>query len=96
LAHTASGGKDWFMASDYNSRGHQGQLSASEEGGYQGQDQLAQQLSELARNLHREDTVQDTLMGIVRAVVDNVPRRAVRRDQPGGGPPKGHHSGMER
>src|SRR2546421_2795458 len=72
-ARTASGGKDWCMASDHNSRGHQGQPSTSEEGGYQGQDQLAQQLSELAPNLHREDTVQHTLMGIVRAVVDNVP-----------------------
>ena len=61
------------MASDHNNRGHQGQPSTSEEGSYQGQDQLAQQLSDLARNLHREDSLQHTLMGIVRAVVDNVP-----------------------
>jgi hypothetical protein len=61
------------MASDHNNRGHQGQPSTREEGSYQGQDQLAQQLSDLARNLHREDSLQHTLMGIVRAVVDNVP-----------------------
>jgi GAF domain-containing protein len=57
------------MASDHNNRGHQGQPSISAEGSYQGHDQLAQQLSDIARNLHREDT----LMGIVRAVVNNVP-----------------------
>ncbi|MDQ4092812.1 MAG: GAF and ANTAR domain-containing protein [Actinomycetota bacterium] len=61
------------MASDHNDRGHQGQPSSSDEGGYQGHDQLAQQLSDIARNLHREDTLQDTLMGIVGAAVANVP-----------------------
>lgn len=61
------------MASDPNNRGHQGQPATSAEGGYQGHDQLAQQLSDIARNLHREATLHDTLMGIVRAAVDNVP-----------------------
>jgi GAF domain-containing protein len=60
------------MASDHN-RGHQGQPSTNAERTYQGQDKLAQQLSELARSLQQQDSVQDTLMSIVRAAVDNVP-----------------------
>jgi transcriptional regulator with GAF, ATPase, and Fis domain len=60
------------MASDHD-RGHQGQPSTSGEGTYQGHDELAQLLSELARNLYQEGTVHDTLMGIVRAAVGNVP-----------------------
>jgi GAF domain-containing protein len=64
---------DRLMASDAGNRGHQGQPSTSDEGSYQGHDQLAQQLSDIARNLHREDTLQDTLGGIVCAAVDNVP-----------------------
>ncbi len=61
------------MASDSNNRGHQGQPSTRDEGSDLDRDQLAQQLSELARHLHQKDTVDDTLMGIVRASVDNVP-----------------------
>ncbi|HXT45185.1 MAG TPA: GAF and ANTAR domain-containing protein [Pseudonocardiaceae bacterium] len=61
------------MASEHNNRGDQGQPSTSAQGSYLGQDQLARQLSDLARNLHREESVQHTLSGIVRAVVDNVP-----------------------
>lgn len=60
------------MASDHN-RGHQGRPSTNAERTYQGQDKLAQQLSELARSLQQQDSVQDTLMNIVRAAVDNVP-----------------------
>lgn len=61
------------MASDPNNRGAQGQRSISDEGSALGEGRLAQQLSEVARELQREDTLQDTLMGIVRAAVDNVP-----------------------
>lgn len=61
------------MASDRDNRGDQGRPSTSNEGTYLEQDQLAQQLGELARSLHHKDTVQDTLTGIVRAAVDNVP-----------------------
>ena len=61
-----------MMASDQN-RGHRGQPSTNAKRTYQSQDKLAQQLSELARNLHQEASVQDTLMRIVRAAVDNVP-----------------------
>jgi hypothetical protein len=61
------------MASERNNRGDQGQPSTSAKGSYLGQDQLARQLSYLARNLQREESLQHTLSGIVRAVVDNVP-----------------------
>src|SRR5918997_6267670 len=64
---------DRLMASDAENRGHQGLPSNSDEGSYQGPDQLAQQLSDIARNLHRKDTLQDTLGGIVCAAVSNVP-----------------------
>jgi uncharacterized protein YigA (DUF484 family) len=61
------------MVSDYNNRGGQGQRSSSDEGSALGADRLAQQLSEIARELQQEESLQDTLMGIVQAAVDNVP-----------------------
>jgi GAF domain-containing protein len=61
------------MASDPYNRGVQGQRSISDEDSAPGGDRLARQLSEIARELHQEDTLQDTLLGIVRAAVDNVP-----------------------
>jgi hypothetical protein len=82
------------MASDHD-RGHQGQPSTSGEGTCQGHDELAQLLSELARSLYQKGTVHDTLMGIVRAAVDNVPGAQSAGDQRGGGTPPGQHSGMD-
>lgn len=61
------------MVSERNNREDQGQRSTSDEGSVLGGDQLAQQLSEMARDLQGEGTLQDTLMGVVRAAVDNVP-----------------------
>ena len=69
----ACGEHDGCMVLDREDRGCQGQRSASDAGGALGEDQLAQQLSEIARHLQQEDTLQDTLMGIARAAVDNVP-----------------------
>jgi GAF domain-containing protein len=68
--------EEWFMVSDPlngNHRGDQGQFSTSDQGSAVDNDQLAQQLSDIARNLHQEESLQDTLSGIVRAAVDNVP-----------------------
>jgi hypothetical protein len=48
---------DGCLASDSNNRGDQGQRSTSDEGGALGEDQLAQQLSEVARHLQQEDTL---------------------------------------
>jgi hypothetical protein len=50
-------------------RDHQGQGSASNEGSTLGENQLAQQLSGIARDLQEADSLQDTLESIVRAVV---------------------------
>ena len=64
---------DECMVLDRHNQTDQGQRSTSDQGGALGEDQLAQQLSEIARHLQHEDTLQNTLMGIVRAAVDNVP-----------------------
>jgi hypothetical protein len=54
-------------------RGGQGKPSSSDTGEAAGQDVLAVQMGELARSLQQEDTLQDTLQGIVAAAVDTVP-----------------------
>lgn len=51
----------------------QGQPSSSDTGDAAGQDELAVHMGELARALQQEDTLQDTLQGIVAAAVDTVP-----------------------
>jgi hypothetical protein len=51
----------------------QGQLSSSDAGEAAGQDELAVQMGQLARGLQQEETLQDTLRGIVAAAVDTVP-----------------------
>lgn len=61
------------MTSSRDARGGNGQPSISDEGQAAGEDLLARRLSELARNLQAEDTLQDTLDGIVRAAVTDVP-----------------------
>jgi transcriptional regulator with GAF, ATPase, and Fis domain len=53
--------------------GGQGKPSSSDTGEAAGQDMLAVQMGELARSLQQEDTLQDTLQGIVAAAVDTVP-----------------------
>ena len=50
-----------------------GLVSSSDTGSYDGQDDLAIHLSELARDLQEEPTVQSTLDGIVAAAVQHVP-----------------------
>jgi GAF domain-containing protein len=54
-------------------RGGQGKPSSSDTGEAAGQDVLAVQMGELARSLQQENTLQDTLQGIVAAAVDTVP-----------------------
>lgn len=61
------------MSSDRDSRGQRGEPSASDQGSAAGEDQLARQLSELARDLQEKQSLQDTLNGIAQAAVDNVP-----------------------
>src|ERR687893_1383998 len=61
------------MSSDRDSRGQRGEPSASNQGRAAGDDQLARQLSELARELQEKQSLQDTLNGIAQAAVDNVP-----------------------
>ncbi|MGH3985265.1 MAG: GAF and ANTAR domain-containing protein [Pseudonocardiaceae bacterium] len=61
------------MSADRDQRGQRGEPSASNRGSVAGEDQLAQQLSELARDLQERQSLQDTLKGIVQAAVDNVP-----------------------
>jgi hypothetical protein len=50
-------------------RGGRGKPSSSDTGEAAGQDVLAVQMGELARSLQQEDTLQDTLQGIVAAAV---------------------------
>lgn len=66
-------GHDGGMTTDRDARGERGRPSASYQRSAAGEDRLAQQLSELARDLQEEQTLQDTLQGIVDAAVDNVP-----------------------
>ncbi len=61
------------MNSDLDPRGQRGKPSTSDEGSAAGEDLLARQLSELARDLQDKQSLQDTLNGIVQAAVDNVP-----------------------
>ena len=61
------------MSSDRGARGQRGEPSTSDRGSAAGEDQLARQLSELARELQEKHSLQDTLNGIAQAAVDNVP-----------------------
>ncbi len=61
------------MSSDRDSRRQRGEPSTSDQGSAAGEDQLARQLSDLARELQEKHSLQDTLYGIVQAAVDNVP-----------------------
>lgn len=54
-------------------RGERARPSSSDSGTYAGRDELALHLGDLARELQQETTLQDTLDGIVRAAVANVP-----------------------
>lgn len=48
-------------------------MSSSYQGSAAGEDRLARQLSDLARDLQEEENLQDTLQRIVQAAVENVP-----------------------
>ena len=61
------------MSSDRDPRGQRGEPSTNDRGSAAGEDQLARQLSELARDLQEKHSLQDTLNGITQAAVDNVP-----------------------
>ncbi|HEX2263101.1 MAG TPA: GAF domain-containing protein, partial [Pseudonocardiaceae bacterium] len=61
------------MSFNRGSRGQRGEPSTSDQGTAAGEDQLAQQLSALARQLQEKQSLQETLSGIVHATVDNVP-----------------------
>ncbi|MGH3896954.1 MAG: ANTAR domain-containing protein [Pseudonocardiaceae bacterium] len=61
------------MSPDRDLCGQRGKPSTSDEGSAAGEDQLARQLSELARDLQEKHSLQDTLNGIAQAAVDNVP-----------------------
>ncbi|MCA1702460.1 MAG: GAF and ANTAR domain-containing protein [Actinobacteria bacterium] len=61
------------MSSERELRGQRGEPSTSDQGSAAGEDQLARQLSELARDLQERRSLQDTLNGIAQAAVDNVP-----------------------
>ena len=61
------------MATTDNDQDERGQPSTNYQGSVSGEEQLARQLSGLARNLQEEETLQDTLQRIVRAAVENVP-----------------------
>jgi transcriptional regulator with GAF, ATPase, and Fis domain len=61
------------MSSDRDSHRQRGEPSTSDQGSAAGEDQLARQLSDLARDLQEKHSLQDTLNGIVQAAVDNVP-----------------------
>ncbi len=61
------------MTSSRNALDGNGQRLTSDEWQAAGEDLLARRLSELARNLQAENTLQDTLDGIVRAAVTDVP-----------------------
>ena len=58
----------------------QGQPLSNETGEAAGHDELAVEMGQLARSLQQEDTLQETLRGIVAAAVDRA-RCAVRRPQ---------------
>jgi hypothetical protein len=80
LRHPALGGathrwavENGGMTSSGYRPGEQGEPSRSNAGSAAGEHPLAQQLSELARDLEYEDSLQDTLDRIVHAAVDNVP-----------------------
>ncbi|HVE95440.1 MAG TPA: GAF and ANTAR domain-containing protein [Pseudonocardiaceae bacterium] len=61
------------MSPDLDPRGQRGEPSTSDQGSAAGEDQLARQLSALARDLQEKHSLQDTLNGIAQAAVDNVP-----------------------
>ena len=61
------------MSFNRGSRGQRGEPSTSDQGTAAGEDQLAHQLSALARQLQEKQSLQETLSGIVHATVDNVP-----------------------
>lgn len=58
---------------DLSLRGTRGEASLHDTGGYRGQDQLAQTLTEVARELERSGSPAATLEGIVKAAVQLVP-----------------------
>ena len=60
---------------DRGSGCQRGEPSTSDRGTAAEEDQLARQLSELARDLQEKQSLQDTLNGIAQAAVDNVPGR---------------------
>ncbi len=62
-----------LMSSDSDPQDQRGEPSTSDQGSAAGEDQLAQQLSELARELQEKQSLQDTLSSIAQAAVDNVP-----------------------
>jgi transcriptional regulator with GAF, ATPase, and Fis domain len=78
----------------------QGEPSAKDTGSTDGQDELAMRLSELARDLQRQEDPHDTLLGVVRAAVELIPgveegsisvvlgRREVRSEVPSGELPR--------
>jgi transcriptional regulator with GAF, ATPase, and Fis domain len=82
------------------SPGTQGEPSAKDTGSTNGQDELAMRLSELARDLQRQEDPHDTLLGVVRAAVELIPgveegsisvvlgRREVRSEVPSGELPR--------
>lgn len=82
------------------SPGTQGEPSAKDTGSTNGQDELAMRLSELARDLERQEDPHDTLLGVVRAAVELIPgveegsisvvlgRREVRSEVPSGELPR--------
>lgn len=73
MTSRAVGGMIELMSADRDSRGQRGEPSTSNQGSAAGEDQLARQLSELARDLQDRQSLQDTLNGIAQAAVDNVP-----------------------
>jgi transcriptional regulator with GAF, ATPase, and Fis domain len=82
------------------SPGAQGEPSAQDTGSTNGQDELAMRLSDLARDLQRQEDPHDTLLGVVRAAVELIPgveegsisvvlgRREVRSEVPSGELPR--------
>ena len=82
------------------SPGAQGEPSAQDTGSTNGQDELAMRLSDLARDLQRQEDPHDTLLGVVRAAVELIPgveegsisvvlgRREIRSEVPSGELPR--------
>jgi GAF domain-containing protein len=66
-------GKDAAVSAANGHDAGQGRVSSSDTGEIAEQDALAIQMGELARSLQQEDTLQDTLTGIVAAAVNSVP-----------------------